>query len=172
MEEDCLNEFTLSHLLVDLLNPVAKTIASNGCDLPPSNTTSSPLMPISFGKTCPKLRNIRSRILLENTWLLLYDSKFLDLCLSLSLSPESRRTWSCRTCQCWQQGTFHTWLSKRRDPLQAWLCHTCWDLHRRACWESPSMSPPCCMGYISTTPAPGLPFPLRAYEAAYTQHTV
>ena len=86
MEEDCLNEFTLSHLLVDLLNPVAKTIASNGCDLPPSNTTSSPLMPISFGKTCPKLRNIRSRILLENTWLLLYDSKFLDLCLSLSLS--------------------------------------------------------------------------------------
>ena len=42
---------TLSHLFVDLLKPVAKTITSNGCDSPFLNTTSLPLMLVSAGKT-------------------------------------------------------------------------------------------------------------------------
>ena len=46
---------TLSHKFVDLLNPVQKTIESNGYNLPLLNCMSLPLMlTISAGKTCAR----------------------------------------------------------------------------------------------------------------------
>ena len=53
---------TLSHKFVDLLNPVQKTIVSNGCNLPFLNNMSLPLtFSITVGKTYITCGSIKDR---------------------------------------------------------------------------------------------------------------